>query len=142
MGLSGSRLVRVSDADGRVHVGVVVGDGLSVLPTDDMLGALLAGELPDAVAHVPLLDLETCAPAAPWRLLAPIVAPETWAAGVTYERSRDARLRESQVADVYERVYDAERPELFLKDSPGPTVRRPPESLRNSSGRSASYTRS
>ena len=120
MGLTvGSRLVRVRDADGLARVGVVVGDELSVLPTDDMLGALLAGELPDAVAHVPLLDPETCAPAEPWRLLAPIVAPETWAAGVTYERSRDARLRESQVADVYERVYHAERPELFLKDAAG-----------------------
>ena len=31
-------------------------------------------------------------PAGPWRLLVPVVAPETWAAGVTYERSRDARL--------------------------------------------------
>jgi 2-dehydro-3-deoxy-D-arabinonate dehydratase len=40
---------------------------------------------------------------------------EVWACGVTYLRSRDARKAESQVADIYERVYDAERPELFLK---------------------------
>jgi 2-dehydro-3-deoxy-D-arabinonate dehydratase len=119
VGLTGSRLVRVSDADGRVHVGVVVGDELSVLPTDDMLGILRTGELPDAIASVAVLDAETCAPAEPWTLLAPIVAPETWAAGVTFERSRDARLRESEVADVYDLVYDAERPELFLKDAGG-----------------------
>ena len=50
----------------------------------------------------------------------PLLAPidpfqEVWAGGVTYLRSREARKAESHVADVYERVYDAERPELFLK---------------------------
>jgi hypothetical protein len=44
---------------------------------------------------------------------------ETWAAGVTYERSRQARVAETQVEDVYSRVYGAERPELFLKDAAG-----------------------
>ena len=49
-------------------------------------------------------------------LLAPIdPMQEVWASGVTYVRSREARKAESNVADVYERVYDAERPELFLK---------------------------
>ena len=50
------------------------------------------------------------------RLLAPIEATqEVWAAGVTYLRSRDAREAESAVKDVYARVYEAERPELFFK---------------------------
>ena len=41
---------------------------------------------------------------------------EVWAAGVTYERSREARMEESEkAADIYDRVYDAERPELFFK---------------------------
>jgi 2-dehydro-3-deoxy-D-arabinonate dehydratase len=41
---------------------------------------------------------------------------EVWAAGVTYRRSREARVTESErAADVYELVYDAERPELFFK---------------------------
>jgi 2-dehydro-3-deoxy-D-arabinonate dehydratase len=40
---------------------------------------------------------------------------EVWASGVTYERSREARIEESSVADVYTRVYDADRPELFFK---------------------------
>src|SRR3954454_23258872 len=41
---------------------------------------------------------------------------EVWAAGVTYRRSREARVIESErAADVYELVYDAERPELFFK---------------------------
>lgn len=43
---------------------------------------------------------------------------EVWAAGVTYLRSREARRAESAQADVYDRVYEAERPELFFK-SPG-----------------------
>jgi 2-dehydro-3-deoxy-D-arabinonate dehydratase len=48
-------------------------------------------------------------------LLAPIDTQEVWACGVTYLRSRDARMEESTEEDVYERVYNAERPELFFK---------------------------
>lgn len=51
-------------------------------------------------------------------LLPPIGAQEVWAAGVTYLKSRDARMEESQssgAASLYDRVYDAERPELFFK---------------------------
>lgn len=40
---------------------------------------------------------------------------EIWAAGVTYLRSRDARKAESTVADMYQKVYEAERPEIFSK---------------------------
>jgi 2-dehydro-3-deoxy-D-arabinonate dehydratase len=51
-------------------------------------------------------------------LLAPIDPQlEVWAAGVTYLRSRDARRTESTVADLYDRVYAAARPELFFKAS-------------------------
>jgi 2-dehydro-3-deoxy-D-arabinonate dehydratase len=54
-------------------------------------------------------------------ILAPIGSQEVWAAGVTYYRSRDARMEESRDAaggDFYARVYEAERPELFFKSSP------------------------
>jgi 2-dehydro-3-deoxy-D-arabinonate dehydratase len=51
-------------------------------------------------------------------LRAPIDRQEVWAAGVTYLRSRDARMEESRQRDVYDRVYDADRPELFLKATP------------------------
>jgi 2-dehydro-3-deoxy-D-arabinonate dehydratase len=51
-------------------------------------------------------------------LNAPIDRQEVWAAGVTYLRSRDARMEESKQRDVYDRVYDADRPELFLKATP------------------------
>ncbi|HEU0292775.1 MAG TPA: fumarylacetoacetate hydrolase family protein [Anaerolineales bacterium] len=42
---------------------------------------------------------------------------EVWAAGVTYLRSRDARKAESTVADMYQRVYEAKRPEIFSKST-------------------------
>lgn len=51
-------------------------------------------------------------------LLPPIQSQEVWAAGVTYLQSRDARVEESQSSggsDLYKRVYDAERPEIFFK---------------------------
>lgn len=50
--------------------------------------------------------------------LAPLDVQETWACGVTYKRSRDARMEESQQRDVYDMVYEAERPELFFKATP------------------------
>src|SRR3954451_12282820 len=49
----------------------------------------------------------------PVRLLPPVDGfTEVWASGVTYRRSSEARQEESAVADVYSRVYEAERPEL------------------------------
>jgi len=49
----------------------------------------------------------------------PLESQEVWAAGVTYFRSREARMEESErEADVYDRVYGAERPELFFKATP------------------------
>ena len=53
------------------------------------------------------------------RVVAPVGGQEVWAAGVTYTRSLDARVAESGTPDPYERVYRAERPELFLKAAPG-----------------------
>ena len=57
----------------------------------------------------------------PQDLLPPIGSQEVWAAGVTYFRSRDARMEESKNAgggDFYDRVYHATRPELFFKAMP------------------------
>jgi len=61
-------------------------------------------------------------------LLAPVRPPEVWAAGVTYEVSREARIHESTEADVYQRIYDAERPEIFFKAT-GPRVLGPGAAL-------------
>jgi len=57
----------------------------------------------------------------PEDLLPPIGSQEVWAAGVTYYRSRNARMEESKGAgggDFYDRVYHATRPELFFKSAP------------------------
>ena len=56
----------------------------------------------------------------PREALAPLVSQEVWAAGVTYYRSRDARMAEAEQAgggSFYDRVYHAARPELFFKGS-------------------------
>ncbi|MGB7546880.1 MAG: fumarylacetoacetate hydrolase family protein [Terracidiphilus sp.] len=58
-------------------------------------------------------------------LLAPIGQQEVWAAGVTYYRSRGARMEEAKDAgggDFYDRVYSAERPELFFKSTASRTL--------------------
>jgi 2-dehydro-3-deoxy-D-arabinonate dehydratase len=55
-------------------------------------------------------------------LLKPVDEQEIWAAGVTYERSRIAREEESAGSGIYDRVYTAERPEIFLKATPSRTV--------------------
>jgi 2-dehydro-3-deoxy-D-arabinonate dehydratase len=58
-------------------------------------------------------------------LLAPIGSQEVWASGVTYYRSRNARMEEAKTAgggDFYDRVYLAERPELFMKATPNRVV--------------------
>jgi 2-dehydro-3-deoxy-D-arabinonate dehydratase len=103
-----SRFVRAQLPRLGARVGRVEGETVSVLDHDDPLAAL-RGE-GETVRTETLAELD---------LLPPIHAPEIWCAGVTYERSRDARLEEarSDAGDAYALVYDAERPELFLKDA-------------------------
>jgi 2-dehydro-3-deoxy-D-arabinonate dehydratase len=101
------RFVRVA-GDGGARVGRLDGDAIELLDHDDPLAALAGvGETVGRIA------------AAEATLLPPIEAPEIWCAGVTYERSRDARLEEAvtDARDVYALVYEADRPELFLKDA-------------------------
>jgi len=57
------------------------------------------------------------------RLLTPVESQEVWAAGVTYLRSKQARMEESEFsATAYDRVYDAARPEIFFKSLPDKVV--------------------
>ena len=57
------------------------------------------------------------------KLVAPVaIDTEVWGAGVTYQRSRDARKEESDIPDVYQLVYEADRPELFFKATARRTV--------------------
>jgi 2-dehydro-3-deoxy-D-arabinonate dehydratase len=107
-------LVRYRLPGGQPRAGVRTGDtvapvlgvtGLAELlrlTVDELRGAV--GKLGDAV---PVQDVQ---------LLPPLDGRgEVWCAGVTYERSRGARMEESSQQDVYDRVYSAPRPELFLK---------------------------
>lgn len=74
-------------------------------------------------------------PLASVTLTAPIDDQEVWAAGVTYLRSRNARMEESSQSDVYDRVYDADRPEIFLKATPSRVVGpNSPVAIRSDSG--------
>ena len=100
------------------HIGVGVRDGDQVYPIASTMSELL---------RLPLGELrQRCErPAVSPVAAASVVARppldgrgEVWAAGVTYRSSRQARMAESEAsADVYARVYDAARPELFYKSA-------------------------
>jgi 2-dehydro-3-deoxy-D-arabinonate dehydratase len=85
-------------------------DGWTELINRDDLAAYLASQVP------------TAAPCSqPTSLLSPVLDQEVWAAGVTYFRSRTARMEESKEAgggSFYDRVYEAPRPEIFFKATP------------------------
>jgi len=87
-----------------------VHSGVEKIPTLTQAMHLTLDELKSAVT-------KTSAPIT-GNLAAPISPEiELWGAGVTYLRSRDARKEESGVPDVYQRVYEADRPELFFKSN-------------------------
>src|SRR5258708_4326059 len=75
----------------------------------------------DPLAQLNRLDREKLQkiPLSDVKLLAPVGRQEVWAAGVTYLRSKKARMDESEFsANAYDRVYEAPRPELFFKSLP------------------------
>lgn len=97
----------------RVESGAVWARDNRLLPEGFTLASLL--ELPREQAFQMLVSLPVGGEA-PDQRLPPIEAgQEVWASGVTYLRSRDARKAESRSSSVYDKVYDAERPELFFK---------------------------
>jgi len=74
---------------------------------------------PGALVHDALAGAKLAS--GPTELRAPLQSQEVWAAGVTYFRSRTARMEESKTAgggSFYDRVYEADRPELFFKATP------------------------
>jgi 2-dehydro-3-deoxy-D-arabinonate dehydratase len=114
-------LWRVETGDGpRLAAGPVEEGPQQFLPAGVRLDDLLArgGALGDALSAA----TGDAVPAGA-RVLCPLDGQEVWASGVTFERSREARNeeagREVGSVDFYDRVYDAERPELFAKASPG-----------------------
>jgi 2-dehydro-3-deoxy-D-arabinonate dehydratase len=121
------RLCRFA-ADGRdsVRVGLITaGDTLLDLTgagVDRMQTLLERADLADELARLARAGLHEHA-LSDVRLITPVESQEVWAAGVTYLRSKQARMVESEFsADVYDRVYDAARPELFFKSLPDKVV--------------------
>jgi 2-dehydro-3-deoxy-D-arabinonate dehydratase len=83
----------------------------SLFASSDPLSLLIAAMADSHPTHAP----------APDTLRAPLQSQEVWAAGVTYYRSRTARMAESKDAGggtFYDKVYEAERPEIFFKGTP------------------------
>jgi 2-dehydro-3-deoxy-D-arabinonate dehydratase len=106
-------------ADGGVRLAIGAPDAgpERLLPPGSSLDELLAGprSLFESTAAAPGLEPVPGGTS----LLAPLGTQEIWAAGVTYERSRVARMEESDTPDFYDLVYDSRRPELFFKAAPG-----------------------
>jgi 2-dehydro-3-deoxy-D-arabinonate dehydratase len=77
------------------------------------LSVLLSMDMNEARS---IIEAASTSVKAPTQLIAPIDShQEVWACGVTYLRSKVGRMEESEIPDLYSRVYDAERPEIFYK---------------------------
>ncbi|HEY1663211.1 MAG TPA: fumarylacetoacetate hydrolase family protein [Verrucomicrobiae bacterium] len=120
------KLCRFKHTTEEVRIGLVV-DGAMVL---DLAPAGITRMFPllesaDAVAQLDRLT-KTNLPRvslAEVKLLTPVEGQEVWAAGVTYLRSKTARMEESDFsANAYDKVYAAERPEIFFKSMPDKVV--------------------
>jgi 2-dehydro-3-deoxy-D-arabinonate dehydratase len=91
------------------HQIYLIKDSWDSIVNRDGLEGYLTSNL-SSFTNVSTEDLENA------HILAPIDSQEIWAAGVTWLRSRDARMEESETAaSLYDLVYNAERPELFFK---------------------------
>jgi 2-dehydro-3-deoxy-D-arabinonate dehydratase len=107
-------LVRFQLPGQRPQVGVLTGD--TVAPVRGVSGMSELLRLPAEQLRSAVGQVSGERPVAHVRLLPPLDGRgEVWCAGVTYERSRGARMEESTEQSVYDRVYSAPRPELFPK---------------------------
>lgn len=116
------KLAKFRSPTGHAGVGRVEGDQLFPLHTADgpfhTLADILDAEDPWATAEFMTHTSEPLA-LKTVELLPPIDQQEVWAAGVTYKRSKTARMEESaSAASCYDRVYASPRPEIFYKASP------------------------
>ena len=120
------RICRYMTEDNQVRIGLAKGD-------DALIDLTAAGvqsitsilESTDPKQHLTNLSEQDLPEVARDNvtLLSPIEVQEVWAAGVTYLRSKDARMEESDFsATAYDRVYDAPRPEIFFKSLPEKVV--------------------
>jgi 2-dehydro-3-deoxy-D-arabinonate dehydratase len=117
------QLIKAHDQSGQTIIGYVAGAEVHQLDVGfnryrTLADLLHAPNLAESVAE--LVRQSPCAwPLADLKLLPPIDRQEVWAAGVTYRRSKIARMEESVgAAQFYDKVYAADRPELFFKATP------------------------
>ena len=121
------RLCRfAADADVSVRVGLITDDDtlldLTAAGIDRMQVLLERADLTDELSRLVRAGLHQRR-LGDVRLLTPVESQEVWAAGVTYLRSKQARMVESEFsADAYDRVYEAARPEIFFKSLPEKVV--------------------
>ena len=117
------KLVRFRTADGSSGAGILSGDGRGVEPFADGVRLTDVLHAADPAAAANERRTGSAVPLSSVNLLAPVDDQEVWAAGVTYKRSQVARMGESEAAaDHYDRVYTADRPELFFKSVPSRVV--------------------
>jgi 2-dehydro-3-deoxy-D-arabinonate dehydratase len=110
------QLAKVRRSDGTTAFGAVKDGRIHLFSWPSMLGELLAAPDPAAVAAEQLQLSKSSAALDEVAPLPPVCHQEVWAAGVTYKRSKIAREEESVgAAAFYDKVYTAERPELFMK---------------------------
>lgn len=114
------KLCKFHDRNGNVAVGRIVDDYVLPLSLSGgqyrTLADILEADDPGDVAEFLTDRSQKAIPIAQAKLRAPIDSQEVWAAGVTYKRSQSARMEESEhAASAYDRVYAADRPELFFK---------------------------
>ena len=121
-------IVRFSEPEGSVAVGAFSDDSPDSIQRFDnvestnVLTRILEADDP-AEFTKSLLANSTSIPLESITFLPPIEDQEVWAAGVTYKRSKTARMEESELsASCYDRVYESPRPELFLKATPNRCV--------------------
>jgi 2-dehydro-3-deoxy-D-arabinonate dehydratase len=116
------QLLKFSDSAGVPRVGRLDGEAVTVLKLPQGPLATLADILEAENPHQSIEWLaqgSTRIPLKSVTLLPPVDRQEIWAAGVTYKRSRAARMEESEAAaSCYDRVYVSPRPELFMKATP------------------------
>ncbi|HCE06276.1 MAG TPA: fumarylacetoacetate hydrolase [Verrucomicrobiales bacterium] len=117
------KLCRFKTAEGAVRIGrLQEGETVADLTAAgfESLTALL--EDTEALAQAEAAEAPSV-PLAEVSLLTPVERQEVWAAGVTYLRSKKARMEESDFsANAYDQVYDAPRPEIFFKSLPEKVV--------------------
>ena len=119
--------VRLARGELEAGPGELLGPEMSL---DDLLSD--RGRLERALGSPSISDLPEKAVVLP-----PIGSQEVWAAGVTYRRSLEARNEEAGEQNFYDKIYDADRPELFFKCAPsrvrgdGQTITIRPDSVWN-----------